>query len=599
MVHILVSDLGLSVRQRPLLYAGVCGDRHSVGHSAQLRGSNAGLSVNGHPADSEPWPAKERGQGSGDGRGGVDPTEGVTKLGPMWVQLVVVGVLVWVDRRGCQEGVALAPNMFVECDAPRGSRCQVSRSDYQGCPIIGLMRLLSLDYDPVYKDAATRASFSSDVSAFDHDVVIWDPAASFREYTLWAELYQGLPSLPDSLSVTIRADVARRRAEFLEFIDSGRILMVFVRPPQQCYIDTGERTYSGTCPDRVTTTPLAKFDLLTALPVADCGFTRASGTRIAFDGDGPIVTLLRKYTDKLTYQAVMLNPPGAVVARVAGTNRIVSSIMRSRGGGYLILLPTINLEAELDEDDDDLFGAPSWLPEAPEFQADLLTAIEQLSGSKTMSRPIWAEQYATDQQLLLRAEIVKQQGRVESARAKLAKLHRDKEQAESKDQLFLGTGRALELEVKRVLELLGGTVAEPEPGRDDWKVSFPEGEAVVEVKGVTKSAAEKHAAQLEKWVSAEMEKSGKPPKGILVVNTWREMPPDKRQAEDFPKQMLSYCESREHCLVTGLQLFVIQNHIERDPTRAEYWRRQIMKTSGPISGCEDWKSVIHLSKATT
>ena len=37
-VRVLVSDLGLSVRQRPWVYAGVCGDRHSVGHSAQLPG---------------------------------------------------------------------------------------------------------------------------------------------------------------------------------------------------------------------------------------------------------------------------------------------------------------------------------------------------------------------------------------------------------------------------------------------------------------------------------------------------------------------------------------------------------------------------------
>ena len=29
-VRILVPNLGLSVRQRPLVYVGVCGDRHSV-----------------------------------------------------------------------------------------------------------------------------------------------------------------------------------------------------------------------------------------------------------------------------------------------------------------------------------------------------------------------------------------------------------------------------------------------------------------------------------------------------------------------------------------------------------------------------------------
>src|SRR5262249_36611052 len=41
-----VFSLGLSVRQRPLVCMGMCRDRHSVGHSAQLPGVQR-LSVNG------------------------------------------------------------------------------------------------------------------------------------------------------------------------------------------------------------------------------------------------------------------------------------------------------------------------------------------------------------------------------------------------------------------------------------------------------------------------------------------------------------------------------------------------------------------------
>jgi len=54
-VRILLSNLGLSVRQRPLVHVGVCGDRHSVSHSAQPSRSNAGLSVSGQPADTGAW----------------------------------------------------------------------------------------------------------------------------------------------------------------------------------------------------------------------------------------------------------------------------------------------------------------------------------------------------------------------------------------------------------------------------------------------------------------------------------------------------------------------------------------------------------------
>ncbi len=188
--------------------------------------------------------------------------------------------------------------------------------------------------------------------------------------------------------------------------------------------------------------------------------------------------------------------------------------------------------------------------------------------------------------------MTKQQKRIETARAKLAKLQHQAEELEEQNQLFLGTGRPLELEVKKVLELLGGVVTEPGPGRDDWKVSFPEGDAVVEVKGVTKSAAEKQAAQLEKWVATALEETGKSPKGLLVVNTWRDLPIEERTRDDFPSQMLPYSESREHCLITGLQLLIVRSDVEHNPDRASFWRKEMLQTSGLLAVTEDWRSII-------
>ncbi|GAA3550053.1 hypothetical protein GCM10022235_17080 [Kribbella ginsengisoli] len=274
-------------------------------------------------------------------------------------------------------------------------------------------------------------------------------------------------------------------------------------------------------------------------------------------------------------------------------------MQRSKTAGNLVLLPAIDLKADYDEESEEPedAGTSQWVDEAPTFQADLLAALQKLSGSKVLERPEWATRYATAEQLHLQSEVVKQQKRVETARAKLAKLQQEKEAAEVKDQLFLGTGRALELEVKAVLEILGGDVTEPEPGRDDWKVAFPEGQAVVEVKGVGKSAAEKHAAQLEKWVAGALEETGASPKGILVVNTWREVPLSERAGVDFPDQMIPYCVSRNHCLVTGLQLFVIRDQVTKDPSQANYWREKLLETAGVVTGCEDWRAIIQESKS--
>lgn len=149
------------------------------------------------------------------------------------------------------------------------------------------MRLLALDYEPVY-EGVLSATFNSDVSIFDYDAVIWDPAASLAYYKdRQTRTYRSLLALSESMSVRIQADVKRRREEFHEFLNVGRIIVVVVRPQQTCYVDNGKREHSGTGRNRLTTRFWDDFDLLWALPVSKSGFTRASGTKIEFSGDGP------------------------------------------------------------------------------------------------------------------------------------------------------------------------------------------------------------------------------------------------------------------------------------------------------------------------
>jgi hypothetical protein len=292
-------------------------------------------------------------------------------------------------------------------------------------------------------------NFSGDISVFDYDVVIWDPHKGLGRYIAdvypYPATYRGLPSLGDDASVRIEADVERRRKEFAEFIAMGRVLVMIVRPPMRCYIDTGKREYSGTGRNRKTTVKVSEFDLLSALPIADPQFQKSSGENIELKGSGPIVDLLRKYRNSFKYKAVMGHHPGEVLAHVGGTDRVVSSIQQSPGGGYLLLLPAVNWRLPYDEEEDyPDEEEDQWLSEARQFQEDLLAAIEQLAGSHGVSWPSWAEHYITSDQQTIRTEIVKQQEHVEAARDKLTDLQQQKEAMGSKNQLFLGTGRGLE-----------------------------------------------------------------------------------------------------------------------------------------------------------
>ena len=452
------------------------------------------------------------------------------------------------------------------------------------------VRVLALDFDPVYGDDDVRTTFQSDHSVFDFDVVIWDPEVTFASYVgPYADYFQGLPSFSDDASVRLMSDVLRRRKEFAEFLKSGRTLVVIARSAQECYIDTGKRTFSGTGRNQKVTRQVESFDLLAALPTKGVKFVRASGDRIQYSSDGPIARLLKDFKPYVRYEATLDGWQGSEIGRAAGTERVVAGVMKFADGGHLILLPAVDLAAS---DESEGMDEDGYVTRAPEFETRLLEAIEHMSGSRTLSRPGWAKNFTTSRQQDVRDQVAKQQRRVESARTKLALLQQQNEALELVDQLYLGTGRSLELEVRMVLELLGGAVTEPEVGRDDWRVEFPEGRAVVEVKGLSKSAAEKHCAQLEKWVAGELEETGKAPKGILVANTWREVPLNERTESDFPHQMLPYAVSRGHSLVTGLQLFVIRADVERDPERASIWRKKLLTSVGAVEGADGWRELI-------
>lgn len=455
------------------------------------------------------------------------------------------------------------------------------------------MRLLSLDYEPLFgTDSDTLSTFGSDISVFDYDVVFWDPEKSFDNYSHY-DTYMGLPSLADFASSQIMADVQRRGTEFREFIEAGRVLVVVARPPQTCYVQTGRSEYSGTGRNARKTNFVEQFDIWSALPADSIGLQKARGDRIEAFGDGALQGVMRKYVKDLAYTATMSSPPGTAIATVAGTSRRVASFLTSKGGGALVIIPDTTFVPSRTEEGE----IRKWPKKATDFQVDLLEAIESLIGSSEVARPSWASDYSTASQREARAAIKKQQAIVTRARNKLATLQADAEAADLRDQLYLGTGRQLELRVKDVLEQLDCTVTEPAPGRDDWKVEFGKYRAVVEIKGVGKSAAEKHAAQLEKWVAGELEETGKTPKAILVVNTWREVPLADRSGEDFPSQMLPYCESRGHCLVTGLDLFVIACDVDDNPNRAKYWREKLLSTVGRLEDVPDWRDFVERAES--
>ncbi len=408
-------------------------------------------------------------------------------------------------------------------------------------------------------------------------MVIWDPQNSLVTYDDESE-YKGYPALSASDSAAIRRDIARRQREFTEFLELGRTVVVFAPGDVKVFADTGKREYSGTGKNRETTRIVEPVDLWDAIPLK-LTLELGSGASITA-ADETASGLLRSTRGSWSYRSVIRDLPDELrpIFYVRGTKKVVGALARTATDGLLVVLP-------------------DYVPDeasAGSHTEALLAWIGSLTGSPDARQPAWASNF------LFASEVGRLTKRQE-VEAEAARIERDLESLRAEqaadDQwklLVTGSGAALERQVEKALAILGFDVSREDVGRSDLRGTWKTTPVVVEVKGVTKSASEKNAAQLEKWVSAEVA-DGQNAKGILVVNTWRDTPLDERKEPDFPDQMLPYSVSRDHCLVTGLQLLGMVREALEDPTRVDGLASTLVGTSGVVEGWGDPADIFEMA----
>lgn len=445
------------------------------------------------------------------------------------------------------------------------------------------MRVLSLDCW-WNESSVDYYAFRDPVSVFDYGVVIWDPMNTPGTYGVepFRETFQGVRQISEDESPRFMSDLSRRKQEFLQFVEMGRALVVFMAPNVIVSVHTGERETSGTGKNRHVTKIVESVDLLSALPV-EGEFFPGVGYEIAAR-DNEFGRLLSKYSERWCYRAILEKYPGRPLAVVKGTDKVVSAVTHNDRDGMVLMLPDfVDPEVEdVDAEEENADGGS----QVDEDIEDLLRWIKDLH-SPSEELPRWVENFSFVEDLL-RAEEIRQ---LEKRRQQLL-LEIDKkklEQAESDDWklLFTAQGATLEHQVALAFEVLGFEVERGEKGRTDLRIKWQGKKAVVEVKGVGKSASEKNAAQLEKWASEETISSGMPPKGVLVVNAWKNLPPDERVQPAFPEQMLPFSVNRGHCLITGLQLLAMVRACKSDPSERDAICASIMETVGTVDGWDD------------
>jgi len=418
------------------------------------------------------------------------------------------------------------------------------------------MKILFLgDTGPNATIGVEMARFKSNRSLMDFEFVIYDTSAIYKEYS---------NSFPDCEFNEYQANKNfdpfwnHWENEFSEFLAQGRTVLALMSASPGASVHRSGPPYNTV----VTYSPIG------VIGIQNVNFTEAHGTEIKFRGHQRYKEIFATLSADMEYRAYLRDLAGTPFLYASDTDRIIGTHLSVEGGNVL-LAPYLSKLA-----------SNKWQLYA--------TVINENIRQKKRSLPEWTLKVLLPGE----SEILESLKGLNTERAalelKFLAEHEKLSMLAQYKTLLAGTGDPLELETIKVFREIGFKAEAGAEGRDDIILKYGEKHGVAEVKGVTGSAAEKHAAQLEKWVTTLLADKGLHAKGFLVINAFCDAPLAERRLPAFPDQMLKFSKAREHCLITTMQLLAICFEIKKDASKRDALVKSMFDTVGIYSGFEDY-----------
>jgi len=427
------------------------------------------------------------------------------------------------------------------------------------------------------------------MSLLDYDVVLWDPTFLFDDYSPAAinPTYGGYKRLSNDESVRFVDELNRRRTEIADLLDNGRPLIVFIPPPTSIYYWNGQTTCSGSGRNQNRTYIIEKFNLNDAIPISNIDTVASDGDSIEFRGDTVFKTYWDRMKDYHYFSAYFKSDIGKPFLFVKGTTKSVGTFIKTKKS-FIILLPSINPAGDTKKETREI---------SKNFLESLLDLVKQLQRELgDFSLPSWSDQYQLPEEQDQIDALSEKERKLKELTNEISKEKERLNRLKEYKLLFSGTGRSLELVVKRVFEEIGFTVKEGKIGRDDLIITYNDKVAVVEIKGLTKSAQEKNAAQLEKWVAEYYTENSNYPKGFLIINSFINLPLKDRHEKNFPPQLVTYSEHRGHCLFTSIQLLGLFLKVKEDPDQRDALIDELFNGVGIYPRFLDYKEFLKIEE---
>ena len=431
-----------------------------------------------------------------------------------------------------------------------------------------------------HKDMET-IKFSSDTTILEYDMLVVDLENLFDGYKHYGE-YNGLPRISDSDSVKLKSDLNKRKIEIKEFLESGKNIIVICGNDNCVYCYTGKKDTSGVGKNARTTYYVEVEHSISILPV-ETKPIELSGKRITLKNN-KLEETFEKYKDYLEYQTAYEDIQDNILMTINDTKKVVSYFEKV-GKGLLIFAPNLTFSKKDSKDS----------KVEKDYYNDL-NSLNKILSKTEIKLPAFSKKYLLPKEEKMLVDIEKEKDKLKKLVLSIENKEKTLINLQNEKIMFVGTGTPLEMNSVENFKNIGFSIIKynPDAVDEDIVIKYKDNIAVVEVKGVSGSATEKHTSQIVKWKSEYHIENGILPKGILLVNAFNERELDERQ-EYFPNQMLKYATHQEICLLTTIQLYNIKRYLKDNPKEKEKIIKSLFDTNGLYSGFEDWN--IYIKKA--
>ncbi len=448
-------------------------------------------------------------------------------------------------------------------------------------------------------DFAEFVPLTSKRAVLDADLIVFRPG--FSGFYFHADRYQGKRSLMSDSSFQFKEAASHWRQQLNLAIAASKNVIVFLPEYEQIWVDSGERTYSGTGKNRQTTRIVNPSSNYLMLPTFSESVVPSHGTAMKLTDKGnPILqSYWKEFAASSEYQVILeglkVTP---LLSTSAGDKPVSCHFTLGPGPGRIVALPTLK---DYDDDPADLDVLSStdhleWDKTDKRFGQRLLTALLHIddvirqSGVATPP-PSWVAEdiYALEKERELRTAILKAERQVEIATTKKAKLSEELAHEGQLRRLLFETGKPLESAILEALALLGFSAQQFQNADSEFDVVFvsAEGRFIGEAEGKdNKQVNIDKLRQLEMNIQEDLAREDvtEPAHGVLFGNACRLQPVAERSPDFFTEKCVKSAARTGTSLVRTIDLFFAARHAKEsaDSAFAAQCRRAILEQRGGV-----------------